>query len=83
MRNGEAETIVLMCAIHRLDHTFVFDLIHRKGAVLAKNRWHWTLSALFKTVDLVDGKQSDIFNAVLSAEWCTPEIGHLILEVQT
>lgn len=23
MRNGEAETIVLMCAIHRLDHTFV------------------------------------------------------------
>jgi transcriptional regulator with XRE-family HTH domain len=83
MRNGEAETIVLLCAIHRLDSTFLSTFIHQHASDLAHQQWQWTLSALFKTIALVEGKQSDLFDTLLSAEWCTPAISHLIVAIQT
>jgi len=82
VRNGESEMIDLLCAIHRLDPHFLSQFVHNDGEAIVQQDWFWNISAVIKTINRVEGYNAPLLQQILNAEWCTPKISNLILEVQ-
>ncbi len=79
--NSEPEVVDLLCALHRLDATFIVDLVEQECSVFSKRRWWKNIAPILKAVRRIDQVRSPLFDRVLSSKWCTSEIEGMILEI--
>jgi len=82
VRNSESEMIDLLSAMNRLDRQLLSILIHEDCPLLARHGWVRNIFAVVKTIRRVEGQRSELLNNILAADWCTPEIRSVILEVR-
>jgi hypothetical protein len=83
LRNGESEMIDLLCAVNRLDASFLQTVVQQQGASIVQRNWMCNFSALMWAIDRVEGQNSALFAQILTSPWCTPTVSHLILEIQS
>ncbi len=80
--NSEPEVIDLLCAIHRLDQTFIVRLVEQECLIFSQRGWWKNIAPILKAVRRIDQVRSPLFDRVLSSDWCTPEIEGMILEIR-
>jgi len=83
VRNGESEMIDLLCAVNRLDGSFLAKLVHQHCEAMVAQGWSYNLLAIAKTIERVEGQNAALLDEILAAEWCTEAVSHLILETRT
>lgn len=82
IRNSESEMIDLLSAMNRLDRQFLRVVVQEDCSLLAHKGWVRNISAVMKTIQRVENRHSTLFNQVLVADWCTPDVRSIILEVR-
>ena len=82
VRNGESELIDLFCAINRFCSSFLTELVDQSCPVLVQKGWDRNLSAVIKTINKVEGRQSPLLDQITSSDWCTESIKSMVLEVR-
>ena len=70
VENGESEMIDLLCAINRLEHSFLATIVQQLIPNLVAQGWFRNVSAILKTVQRVEGQNSPLLDDVLARESC-------------
>ena len=72
VENGESEMIDLICAVNRLEHSFLGTIVQQVIPILVSQKLFRNVSAILKTVQRVEGQDSPLLDEVLARE------GHIV-----
>ena len=82
IKNGESEMIDVLCAMHRLDTSFLSQTVHEHSALLLKRSWLTNLSAMIKTARKLEGPNAALLDEVMQSYGDQAEIESLVLEAR-
>lgn len=83
VRNGEAETIDLYCAMNRLEPRFLSTVVQQDMPQLADKQWVSNLAAVIKSIDRIEGRTSLLFDQMLQSSNDVAIVEPLLVEIKT
>ncbi len=80
--HGEAEMIDVLSALDRLDRGVLGHIVEYDCPLLSERGWLRNLSTVIRTLRRVENSESDWFDQILQASWCTAEVASVVLEAK-
>ena len=77
-----AYIMYVLCAMHRLDTSFLSQTVHEHSALLLKRSWLTNLSAMIKTARKLEGPNAALLDEVMQSYGDRAEIESLVLEAR-
>lgn len=82
IKNGESEIIDVLCAMHRLDVSFLRDAVQQDCQILLGRGWTRNVSSIIKTIRKLEGPQAPLLDEVIQRYGDRPDIESLVLEAR-
>lgn len=82
IKNGESEIIDVLCAMHRLDPSFLKDAVQQDCQILLNQGWVRNVSSIIKTIRKLEGPQAPLLDEVSQRYGDRPDIESLVLEAR-